>query len=100
MELVSTVQVQHQLRILCDTAAAAACLQFRLQNHQSREKGRTLAAKFANLEALQWLHLGHCGSERFVCQVAAAFGHWHILCWARSQHRRIHGTKWCVQWLL
>ena len=44
-----------------------------------RKKGRTLAAKFGKLEALQWLHVRDCGSERDVCQAAAADGHFHIL---------------------
>ena len=50
-----------------------------------REKGRTLAAKFGDLEALQWLHVRDYGSERHVCQAAAADGHLHILQWALSQ---------------
>ena len=50
-----------------------------------KEKGCILAAKFGNLEALQWFHSRNCSWGGGVCTEAAAGGHLHVLRWARSQ---------------
>ena len=50
-----------------------------------RKDGCRLAAKYGNLEALQWLRSHDCRWNGYVCREAAGEGHLHILQWARSQ---------------
>ena len=50
-----------------------------------RENGCYVAAKFGNIEALQWFHSHDCGWDCRVCVQAATDGDLRILQWARSQ---------------
>ena len=49
-----------------------------------REDGCRFAAKYGNLEALQWFRSHDCRWNSDVCREAAAGGHLHTLHWARS----------------
>ena len=59
-----------------------------------RRNGCALAAKYGNLEALQWLRSHDCRWDSDVCTEAAAGGHLHILHWARSQSPPCPWNEW------
>ena len=50
-----------------------------------RDNGCLFAAKYGNLEALQWFKSHGCRWNFLVCKEAAAGGHLHILRWTQSQ---------------
>ena len=74
-------------------------------------EGCRLAAKYSNLEALQWFRSRQCSWSSDVCTEAAGGGHLHILHWARSQTppcpwnekvcptAALHGHLQVLQWL-
>jgi len=47
------------------------------------------AAKYGQLDALQWLRQNHCQWDRTTCEAAASNGHLSVLQWARE-----NGCEW------
>ena len=68
------------------TSEATRKIWFEEDTWNVREYGCRFAAKYGNLEALQWLRSHDCRWRNGnVCREAAAGGHLHILQWAHSQ---------------